>query len=242
MGSGHTNRRRRGGGGNSRARHGPQRQQNPEARNGQVHPVEPIQATQTATAPAQPAPRQAPREQAPREHEPRPEQAPRPEHEPRRYASPAQSRAEAPAPNRAIASGNGRAQRPPVVHSNSAHNGFKGTQSEQSALRAEDEEEAEAGAAPLVRQYSYNGSESREREIRPEVRGELAPLIDALRELFQRDRAVASQGNSTRCGICYLHFTMAELEYREAEGFYVCAGCKQALTRASLPMIRRQQR
>src|SRR5579872_3035055 len=45
--------------------------------------------------------------------------------------------------------------------------------------------------------------------LRPEVRGEVGPLIDALRGLFEQDRAVASQGGTTRCGICYLHFSLS---------------------------------
>jgi hypothetical protein len=78
--------------------------------------------------------------------------------------------------------------------------------------------------------------------FRPEVRGELGPLIDSLHELFARDRAIASQGSIARCGICYLHHPLDELEYREAEGFYVCQTCQGALGRTSINMIRRQQR
>lgn len=266
MGNGHTNRRRRGGGGNPRARHGPQRQQAPEALNGasngngQVHheePTQPQQAMKTASAPAQPAPRQAPREQTPR-----------PEREPRRGAfQPQQVRSEPPArprqewppvrpdvsgpyrPAFAVTPNNGQTARPSFSSSNGAHNGFKPAQPpEPPVARMEeddwDESEAEpvTGANPLVRPTTYNGSETRDKEIRPEARGEFAPLIDTLKEMFQHDRAVASQGNSTRCGICYLHFAVSELEYRETEGFYICPNCKQSLARATLPMIRRQQR
>ena len=78
--------------------------------------------------------------------------------------------------------------------------------------------------------------------LRAEVRGEVGSLIDSLRELFVRDRSVASQGGSTRCGICYLHFPLAELRYREAEGFYVCEACSRALGTAAIPMVRHQQR
>lgn len=78
--------------------------------------------------------------------------------------------------------------------------------------------------------------------LRPEVRGEVGPLIDALRGLFEQDRAVASQGGTTRCGICYLHFSLSELEYREVEGFYVCHACARSLGATRLPMVRRQQR
>ncbi len=75
----------------------------------------------------------------------------------------------------------------------------------------------------------------------PGVRGDVGPLIEALHEIFERDRAIASQGSSTRCGICYLHFSRADLAYREAEGFYACPSCAQALGSAALNMIRRQQ-
>lgn len=78
--------------------------------------------------------------------------------------------------------------------------------------------------------------------VRPEVRGEWGPLIDSLRDLFAHDRAVASTGSSARCGLCYLHHPLADLEYREEEGYYVCASCKGALGSSRLPMVRRQQR
>lgn len=77
---------------------------------------------------------------------------------------------------------------------------------------------------------------------RRDVRGEVGALIDSLHAVFERDRAVASQGGAKRCGICYLHFSHAELEYRENEGHYVCAGCAAVLHQARLPMVRRQQR
>ena len=67
-------------------------------------------------------------------------------------------------------------------------------------------------------------------------------LILSLRELFAQDRQVASQSDATRCGICYLHFAHAELAYREAEGFYVCAQCSESLGGNQVMMIRRQQR
>ena len=75
-----------------------------------------------------------------------------------------------------------------------------------------------------------------------DVRGELGPLIDSLHELFERDRAVASQGGSTRCGICYLYYKLSELTYRDADGLYVCGRCARALGSSSLRMIRRQQK
>ncbi len=67
-------------------------------------------------------------------------------------------------------------------------------------------------------------------------------LISSLRELFAQDRQVASQQDSTRCGICYLYFTLSELNYREEEGFYVCQNCQQALGKQMLPMVSRQQK
>jgi hypothetical protein len=66
-------------------------------------------------------------------------------------------------------------------------------------------------------------------------------LIQSLRELFEQDRQLASQTDSTRCGICYLHFSVGELYYRE-EGFYICAGCEQCLGKHTMPMLRKQQK
>jgi hypothetical protein len=69
---------------------------------------------------------------------------------------------------------------------------------------------------------------------------EFENLIQSLRELFEHDRQIASQPDATRCGICYLYFSVDELHYRE-EGFYVCQGCERALGKQYLPMLRRQQ-
>ncbi len=66
-------------------------------------------------------------------------------------------------------------------------------------------------------------------------------LIQSLRELFERDRQVASQPDATRCGICYLYFSVNELCYRE-EGFYVCVACEPALGKQSIIMLRKQQK
>jgi hypothetical protein len=86
------------------------------------------------------------------------------------------------------------------------------------------------------------GVDSTPREpFRPESRGEVGSLVDSLHELFAQDRAVASLGDGTRCGICYLHFPLHALEYREVEGFYICAGCRRALGHQQVMMIRRQQ-
>src|SRR5436853_5848122 len=67
-------------------------------------------------------------------------------------------------------------------------------------------------------------------------------LILSLRELFAQDRQVASQSDATRCGICYLHYTVTDLQYREEEGFYMCKGCERALGKNIIPMLRRQQK
>lgn len=71
---------------------------------------------------------------------------------------------------------------------------------------------------------------------------DLEKLIASLKELFAQDRQVASQPDSTRCGICYMYFTVSELYYREEEGFYVCKGCEHALGKTTVPMLRRQQK
>ena len=67
-------------------------------------------------------------------------------------------------------------------------------------------------------------------------------MINSLRDLFAQDRQVASQQDSKRCGICYLHFNPNELLYREEEGFYVCSGCERSLGKYTLPMVRQQQK
>ena len=67
-------------------------------------------------------------------------------------------------------------------------------------------------------------------------------MLVSLHELFEHDRQVASQPDATRCGICYLYFSVSELHYREEEGFYVCPGCSKVLGKQTLPMIRRQQK
>ncbi len=66
-------------------------------------------------------------------------------------------------------------------------------------------------------------------------------MVQSLHELFEHDRQIASQSNSTRCGICYLHFLLSELQYRN-EGFYICSGCSQTLGRQTMPMLHKQQK
>ena len=79
-------------------------------------------------------------------------------------------------------------------------------------------------------------------EPREDVRGQVGGLIDALHDLFVQDRAFASQMGSSRCGICFFHYPLGELVYREAEGFYVCQSCARALGANRVSMVRRQQR
>jgi hypothetical protein len=59
--------------------------------------------------------------------------------------------------------------------------------------------------------------------------------------LFEHDRQVASQTDSSRCGICYLHYSLNELHYRE-DGYYVCSDCEHTIGRHAIPMLRRQQK
>ncbi len=66
-------------------------------------------------------------------------------------------------------------------------------------------------------------------------------MLESLRELFAHDRQIASQPDSTRCGVCYQYFTVEELHYRD-EGFYVCVRCEQGLAHTSVPMLRKQQK
>ncbi len=66
-------------------------------------------------------------------------------------------------------------------------------------------------------------------------------MLLSLHDLFERDRQIASQPDSTRCGICYLHFALDELHYRD-EGFYVCEECERALGHHRMPMLRLQQK
>ncbi len=70
---------------------------------------------------------------------------------------------------------------------------------------------------------------------------EFERLIQSLRELFERDRHIASQQDTTRCGICYLYFSVSELNYRE-EGYYTCPACEHALGRQNITMLRKQQK
>ena len=66
-------------------------------------------------------------------------------------------------------------------------------------------------------------------------------MIESLHELFEHDRQVASQPDATRCGVCYLHFPIVELQYRD-EGFYICPACAHVIGHQRVPMLRKQQR
>lgn len=114
-------------------------------------------------------------------------------------------------------------------------------------VSASDDDDGESDStAPIPQTWRIErlngGTDVMPREpFRPESRGEVGSLIDSLHEMFAQDRSVASRGDSARCGICYLHFPLSALEYRETEGFYVCSGCKRSLGHQQLMMIRRQQ-
>ncbi len=66
-------------------------------------------------------------------------------------------------------------------------------------------------------------------------------MLQSLHELFEHDRQIASQSDTTRCGICYLYFTVSELYYHE-DGYYVCTNCEHGLGKQSMPMLRKQQK
>ncbi len=75
----------------------------------------------------------------------------------------------------------------------------------------------------------------------PSVAFDFEQMLQSLHELFEHDRQIASQSNSTRCGICYLHFLLSELQYRN-EGFYICSECSQILGRQTMPMLHKQRK
>ena len=109
------------------------------------------------------------------------------------------------------------------------------------AISALDEDDAQPeSGTPDTEFDGYRHSQHE--PVRPETRGEVGPLIAALHEVFERDRGIASQGGSARCGICYLHYPLSELVYRDDEGYYVCATCAKALGHAQVFMVRRQQK
>jgi hypothetical protein len=76
---------------------------------------------------------------------------------------------------------------------------------------------------------------------KPSAAFDFEDMVQSLHELFERDRQIASQLHSTRCGICYLHFFLSELQYRD-EGYYVCSQCSQTLGHQYVPMLHKQQK
>ena len=66
-------------------------------------------------------------------------------------------------------------------------------------------------------------------------------MLHSLHDLFEHDRQIASQTDATRCGICYLHYSVDELRYRE-EGFYTCKECERSLGNHHVSMLHRQQK
>jgi hypothetical protein len=66
-------------------------------------------------------------------------------------------------------------------------------------------------------------------------------MIHSLHDLFEQDRQTASQQDATRCGLCYLHYQVNELYYRE-EGFYVCKNCESVLGNQRVSMLHKQQK
>ena len=127
------------------------------------------------------------------------------------------------------------------------HNGHNGHNGHANGLSRRPSREPPSAYVPSVSSSPQPAENDDEGDApysgpREDVRGLVGELIDALHGLFTQDRAIASQGGSSRCGICYFHFSLSELVYREAEGFYVCHACERALGGARVPMARRQQR
>ncbi|MDQ6660680.1 MAG: hypothetical protein M3Z24_06905 [Chloroflexota bacterium] len=120
----------------------------------------------------------------------------------------------------------------PSSHSNVSSGNSNSNTSSSFGNRRQIRDSENTGALPALgtlRNYPSSGS------------FDFQGMLESLHELFEHDRQVASQPDSTRCGICYLHFTTTELYYRE-EGFYVCSGCEQALSKQRIQMIRQQQK
>ena len=108
----------------------------------------------------------------------------------------------------------------------------------------EDKKKGISGSeAPQRAPGARSGSEGSDRPERDgQSRVDLVQLIEALRQQFEQDRALASQTGSARCGICYLYYRQADLVYREEEGFYICKSCQRSLGNGKIKMVRRQQR
>jgi hypothetical protein len=136
-------------------------------------------------------------------------------------------------------------QGPRVEHN--GHNGQNGHNGHANGLSRRPSREPLSAYVPALPSSAQPAADDDEGEAsysgpREDVRGPVGELIDALHGLFSHDRTIASQGGSSRCGICYFHYSLGELVYREAEGFYVCQACERALGGARVPMARRQQR
>ncbi len=86
------------------------------------------------------------------------------------------------------------------------------------------------------------GEESERLDRDGQARLDLTQLIEALHQQFEQDRSLASQNGTARCGICYFYYRVADLAYREEEGFYICQRCQRSLGNGHIKMVRRQQR
>ena len=98
----------------------------------------------------------------------------------------------------------------------------------------EERTENMTGALPVLETAPYPQS------VRIES-PEFTSLLQSLHDLFTQDRQIASQPDTTRCGICYLYFPVSNLRYRD-EGFYICPTCDHALGNKPLPMLHKQQK
>lgn len=101
------------------------------------------------------------------------------------------------------------------------------------ASRRENRANHTTGAFPVVGSFSIE-------RVQP-GNFDFDQMIESLRDLFAHDRQAASQPEVTRCGLCYLHFPIAELHYRD-EGFYICPSCTRSLGDNRVSMLREQQR
>ena len=113
------------------------------------------------------------------------------------------------------------------------HSGGISNNTSSFASRREHRANHTTGAFPVVGSFSIERLHSSNFDF--------DQMIESLHDLFERDRQVASQPDSTRCGLCYLHFPVAELHYRD-EGFYICLGCAHSLGNHRVSMLRKQQR
>src|SRR5262249_9367648 len=130
-----------------------------------------------------------------------------------RYPAPGPMSGQAPAPLEQREARNGRtpSPRPSERIAERPYNG-------RDDARTQEDDDATRLAHTAIPPREF--SERERLAQRPEIRGEVGALIDDLRGIFQRDRAVASLPNCARCGVCYHYFVTDELEYREAEGYY----------------------